>query len=581
MPAQRFAWIRACAASFGTVLRIVLVEEGDELVAAAPLVGRERSSLELVGAGDLYEPGDFAYRDDEALGQLARAVAGLKKAVIIPRISASSPTVRALRLAFRGRGFVLARPAGATPVLELGGEDLEARFSSRRRGDIRRARKRAQEIGSLAAEVAKPRPEEIGPMLEEFLAVEAAGWKGARGTALAHDPKRRQFFEEYAAATAADGTLRVSRLRIGDETAAAQLAVEHSGRLWLLKIGYDERFARCSPGTLLLLETARWAAANGLEAIELLGDREQWTRFWTEQARDCIGLHAYPAALGGARSLLGGTIGHTRRRITRGVIGRAGRAHVAGPNLEDALAAARDLAAEGNGIALAYWDAPDDTPLRVESISLQALEALADYGLDGYLSIKPAAFGFARPRIEALLDRADGLGLVVHFDSTGPDEAEPSWQLLEELARPGLGCTLPTRWGRSLPDAKRALELGLRVRIVKGQWPDPDYWARDEGERFLDIADAVAGARYVAVATHDRALAAAAIERLGESRVEHELMLGLPRRGRDLAPTRVYVPYGHPSLPYAPGRARSAPRVAGWVARDLVRGGLTPSRRRR
>ena len=123
MPAQRFAWIRACAASFGTELRIVLVEEGDELVAAAPLVGRERSSLELVGAGDLYEPGDFAYRDDEALGQLARAVAGLKKAVIIPRISASSPTVRALRLAFRGRGFVLARPAGATPVLELGGED--------------------------------------------------------------------------------------------------------------------------------------------------------------------------------------------------------------------------------------------------------------------------------------------------------------------------------------------------------------------------------------------------------------------------------------------------------------------------
>ena len=33
-----------------------------------------------------------------------------------------------------------------------------------------------------------------------------------------------------------------------------------------------------------------------------------------------------------------------------------------------------------------------------------------------------------------------------------------------------LGCTLPGRWRRSLSDADRAIEMGLRVRVVKGQW---------------------------------------------------------------------------------------------------------------
>jgi CelD/BcsL family acetyltransferase involved in cellulose biosynthesis len=567
-PAQRFAWVRACAASFGEDLRIVLAEEDGDLVAAAPLHYRD-GVLELLGASDLYEPGDLAYRDEAALGALVSSVASLKMSVVVPRILASSPTVGALRRAFRARGLVLTRPAGATPVLELGRDELETRFSARRRGDIRRARRRAEEIGPVSAEVLEPVFDEIGPLLEEFFGVEAAGWKGARGTALAQDPSRRRFFEEYAAASAADGTLRVSRLRIAGETAAVQLAVEHAGRLWLLKIGYDERFARCSPGTLLLLETARWAAGKGLDAIELLGSRESWTLFWTEEERECVALHAYPA-LGGVRSLLGGAVGHTRRRLAQGVIEQASRAHVAGPLLDDALEACRKVVDAGRGVALAYWDGPDDTPLRVQTLSLQALEALAQSGVDGYLSIKPAALAFSRLRIEALLSRADELGLAVHFDSTGLDEADPGWHLLEKLARPGLGCTLPARWGRSLADARRAVELGLRVRVVKGQWPDPDYWPRDEAERFLDIVDVVAGARHVAVATHDRPLAAAAIVRL--ARCEHELMLGLPWRGNELAPTRVYVPFGHPSLPYAPARARRAPRVARWVARDLLRG---------
>ena len=569
-PAQRFAWVRACAAAFGDDLRIVLLEEEGEIVAAAPLTDRA-GTLELLGARDLFEPGDFLYRDEAALEELAARLARMKRALVLHRTWANGPVEAAVRRAFRGRGVVLRRDAGETPVLDFAGAPVEARFNARRRGDIRRARRRADDLGAVSAEVLSPEPGEVAPMLEEVVAVEAAGWKGVHGTALAQDPERRRFFEEYAALAAAEGALRVARLRIGSETAAVQLAVEHRRRLWLLKIGYDERFARCSPGTLLMLEAARWASEQGLEAIELLGSSEAWTRFWTVDGRRCVALYAYPAGLGGAKSLVGGAFVHGKRRATRGIVERAARAHVAGPGLDDALAAGAKSAAEGRGVTIGYWDGPGDTPALVESVSLLALERLAEAGLDAYLSIKPAALGNSPRRIGTLVARAEELGLPVHFDSTSIEEADPSWQLLLALARPNLGCTLPSRWGRSLADAERAVDLGLRVRVVKGQWPDPDYKARDERERFLEIVDAVAEADHVGVATHVRALAVAATARMEGA--EHERLLGLPWRGRDLGRTRIYIPFGHAYLPYAIGKVKEQPRLALWVARDLIRGG--------
>jgi CelD/BcsL family acetyltransferase involved in cellulose biosynthesis len=565
-PAQRLAWFRACVVGFGGEVRFVVAQQGEELLAAAPMVVRDDGALELVGARELNEPADFAYRDEAALASLVRELAALKTGIVVSRLPATSPTVNALRRAFRGRGVLLVRPAGSTPVLELGG-DPEARFSGRRRSDLRRAGRRAAEMGAVAAEVIAPKPDELAQLMDEFFAVEAAGWKGVRGTALAHDTTRRRFFDEYAAATSAEGSLRLCFLRIGEETAAVQLAVEHARRLWLLKIGYDERFARCSPGTLLLLETARWATESGLEAIELLGERDPWTRAWTDEDRACVAVHVYPATFRGARALVGDATRHSRRRL----VDRAARAHVAGPELDDALAASRKVAEGGLGVALAYWDAPEDAPQRVESLSIRALEALAESGLDAYLSIKPAAFGFSRPRVEAVLTKAGELGLPVHFDSTGPEDADPSWELLAELARPSLGCTLPGGWGRSLADAERAVELGLRVRVVKGQWPDP---LADEQAGFLALVDSLAGrANHVGVATHDRALADEAIRRLqaAGTPVERELMLGLPRKESRIR-TRVYVPFGHPYLPYASSRVRRSARVARWFARDLLRG---------
>jgi proline dehydrogenase len=254
------------------------------------------------------------------------------------------------------------------------------------------------------------------------------------------------------------------------------------------------------------------------------------------------------------------------RQSRRRAIDRSGRAYLAGEDAESALVTARRLAAQEHGVALGYWDAARDAASHVEAMYLAALEGISSHAIDGYVALKPAALG----RIEPVLQRARELGVPIHLDSTGLEDADASWELLERVAGPDVGCTLPTLWGRSLADAKRAVELGLRVRVVKGQWPDPDFRARDEKQRFLEIVDAVAAAPYVGVATHDRPLAEAALATVGHA--THERMLGLPWRGRDLGRTRIYVAFGHAYLPYSARRARSSPRVALWLARDVIRG---------
>ena len=151
------------------------------------------------------------------------------------------------------------------------------------------------------------------------------------------------------------------------------------------------------------------------------------------------------------------------------------------------------------------------------------------------------------------------------------------------------GCTLPARWRRSLRDADEAVDLGLRVRIVKGQWADagaetklPDLEIR---ERFLAIVRALAGrARRVVVATHDPALARPALEclRAAGTACELELLFGLPVRSllpvarAAGVPVRFYVPYGHAWLPYCLSQARQHPRILWWTMRDWLLGWRRP-----
>jgi CelD/BcsL family acetyltransferase involved in cellulose biosynthesis len=297
---QRWAWTHAFAQAFGDrhMLRVAVVEEGAEIAAIAPLAVRRNgvTRLGLVGVDELSEPGDLVYRDASALDRLADSVVRLRRPLHLARIEAGSATVEALRRASGRRAIVYRRRVAPYPWIPLdeGWREPEQKFSSDRRSDLRRARRRAEQLGEVTVDVISPRREHLPPLLDELYRVEAAGWKGREGTALAADEQRRRFFTSLAESASEAGFLRLAFLRIAGRAAAVQLAAECGHRFWLLKVGYDEEFKRTSPGSLLMLETIQYAAEAGLESYELLGTSEPWTRVWTEHERPCVALRTYP-----------------------------------------------------------------------------------------------------------------------------------------------------------------------------------------------------------------------------------------------------------------------------------------------
>ncbi len=325
-PMRSFDWVRVCAEIFDMEDLMVVVAGEPPSIAVAPLYQLERAGgpLELIGARQLFEVTDFIYTDSSALVTLASAVARARFPVSFWRIPADSPSLAALKEAFRWRGAIIVRPASGCPWIPLDESwlDPESQLVSRRRSELRRARRIAESHGAVQSEVLTPDVDNLESLLDEAFAVEAASWKGREGTALAQDELRGAFYRRYAAAAAEEGILRLCFLRIDGQAVAMQLALETGGSFWLLKIGYDREFARCSPGTLLLVEAIRHSAEAGLRSFEFLGGEESWISVWTSNVRPCVSVVAYPIGLRGAAALARDALALGRDKVRSGLQGK-------------------------------------------------------------------------------------------------------------------------------------------------------------------------------------------------------------------------------------------------------------------
>ncbi len=320
-PVYHYAWTEAFAETFWEIGSVVVVTVGDEhdprALAALVRPHSSSGSLEALGVRQLFEPMDVLYEDQDALEALALALWRRGDALHLPRIPAESPFPAALAAVCRARGLVRVARTDGYPVLELdeAWKEPERMLNAGRRSDFRRIRRRAERTGPVTLEFGAPSPDELPPLLDEAWAIEAAGWKGERGSALACDALRGNFFRRFASAASRKGMLRLAFMRIGGRAVAMQLMAESAGRLWLFKIGYDEIYAPCSPGQQLMLYVIGEAARRGLRTIEFLGEEEPWTRFWTRAARPCVAVRAYPWTANGVVTLADNALKYARRKI--------------------------------------------------------------------------------------------------------------------------------------------------------------------------------------------------------------------------------------------------------------------------
>jgi hypothetical protein len=149
-----------------------------------------------------------------------------------------------------------------------GAPHLEQAVPARKRKELQRQRRRLEEIAPVSFAAARER-DRIGSAIEDFLVLEASGWKGVAGTAAANDPIARRFLETTVTTLAAQGQARVDRMMLGGRTIAAAITLTAGNTAWFWKIAYNEGVARFSPGVQLVYQlTPILAGQPGITRVD-------------------------------------------------------------------------------------------------------------------------------------------------------------------------------------------------------------------------------------------------------------------------------------------------------------------------
>lgn len=314
LPFLTHGWTSAWLDAFAPTARLrVVVARGPsgEALGMAPLLEtRRRGLVTLVAPAN-----DHSCRVEWILGPDAPGAVGaiwahlrdrMRWDVLLLRdVPRDGPTSVHLEALARADRHPVGRWASMeSPWVPLGGGSAEERTSSKFRANLRRRAKRLAELGAPSVRRVSGAAG-LDAVVDEFLALEAAGWKGARGTAIARDPRLVAFYRAMARDAAARGTLAVRALDLDGRAVAVHLGLVHGGAYHLPKTAYDERLGAASPGQLLQREVLAECEARGLAAFEFLGPDMEWKRDWAPRHRAHDWLYVYrPGPVGRAMHTL-------------------------------------------------------------------------------------------------------------------------------------------------------------------------------------------------------------------------------------------------------------------------------------
>lgn len=279
-------------------------------------------------------------------------------------------------------------------------------------------------------------------------------------------------------------------------------------------------------------------------------------------------------------------------RLARKLVSR----FVAGESVETALAAALDLDARHITTTL---DLLGENVSTVEAARAAVdsytaiLRAMRTANLEPNISVKLTMLGLdlgvdvARANLDTILEVARDVTGFVRIDMEGSAYTAVTMEIFEALHATWpdeAGIVIQAYLRRAEADVRRMIELGARVRLVKGAYAEPEEVAFTSGlevdEQFARQARLLLSeGNYPAIATHDMDLVRTTIEhaqrnRIASERFEFQMLYGV-RRDRqerlvaDGYRMRVYVPYGTEWYPYFTRRIAERPANALFVLRQL------------
>jgi CelD/BcsL family acetyltransferase involved in cellulose biosynthesis len=187
-------------------------------------------------------------------------------------------------------------------------------------------RKLEREHGPPSLELARS-PARIAALIEAFVALEGAGWKGQQGSALASHQATRSYFAEVARTGAAHGVFEIGVLRSRTRIVAMSTQLLASATVHGFKAAYDEAFAAHAPGLLLLCRLTRHWQAQGTLLVDSCTrpGQEPISKLWPgrRDLADCrIALGGSRRRTGFAALLAAEKAWHKAKRL----VGNAGKA---------------------------------------------------------------------------------------------------------------------------------------------------------------------------------------------------------------------------------------------------------------
>lgn len=232
---------------------------------------------------------------------------------------------------------------------------------------------------------------------------------------------------------------------------------------------------------------------------------------------------------------------------------------------------------------------------------MRAIDAVAAAGLEPNVSLKLTAMGldisdeFARRNLRRLLERAKQYpNSFVRIDMESSDYIDRTLALYEQMRSEGfdnVGVVIQTYLYRSEKDILHLIEIGAKVRLVKGAYDEPPHLAfpdkADVDKNYIHLmklllsAEARSKGVYTALATHDPAIVDAIKQHVAETNIprdqfEIQMLYGIATKmHHDLVAEgykfRVYVPYGTHWYPYFMRRMAERPANVWFVLRGMFR----------
>ncbi|HKW37092.1 MAG TPA: GNAT family N-acetyltransferase [Burkholderiales bacterium] len=140
------------------------------------------------------------------------------------------------------------------------GDDMKGDPESGVSGDLRRRLRRKErrlcERGRVEHLLLRPE-DDVARWIDEFMQIEASGWKGSGGTSLADSESGRSYFRQIATSAFHRGRLLMLGINFDGRPIARRCAFAAGEGSFAFKTAYDEKFADYSPGAMLELDNIR------------------------------------------------------------------------------------------------------------------------------------------------------------------------------------------------------------------------------------------------------------------------------------------------------------------------------------